>query len=138
MPVLHVYVMSTKGDTRIWEPVSIPDTVDGINSSAFTMPRGAKTLIINCPALTSSATLKIQNLDPQASDKDSDTWRDLYAVVIQSSVLAYSQLTGIPSNQATVIPVPALGAGIFRFVASVAQTGAIGNKTILLSWGFDG
>lgn len=130
--------MSTKGDTRIWEAVQIPDTVDGSNSFAFSMPRGAKTLIINCPALTASATLTIQSLDPQASDKDSDTWRNLFAVVIQSAVLAYSQLTGIPSNQATVIPVPALGAGIFRFVSSNAQTGAIGNKSILISWGFDG
>jgi len=119
------------------DKVLIPDTVNGTNSRPFTAPKGAKVLTIHAPALTGGATLKIQAVDPQDNDQQSETWRDASAAVIAATI-AFCALTTIPGNAATTIPAAALPTGPMRFVASAAQTGAIDNETILLSWGLDG
>lgn len=129
--------MSSQATDRVFTKVTIPDTVNGTNSRAFTIPKGAKTMTIHAPSLTSSATLKIQALDPQDNDQASDTFRDLSAVVIASAI-AFCALATIPGNAATSIPVAALASGPHRFVASAAQTGVVDNETILVSFGFDG
>jgi hypothetical protein len=129
--------MSESFGQNVFEKVTIPDAVNGTNSRAFSAPRGAKTMTLHIPSLTSGATVKIQAADPRGGDQDALTWRDISAAVITATI-GFCALTTIPGNAATTIPVAALGAGALRLVASAAQTGAVDNETILITWGFDG
>jgi len=130
--------VSYKADNSIFDKVTLPTVTDGTLSRSFSAPNGAKVLTIHNPTLTGSATLAIQVLDPQDSDQAAENWRQLKVLVIAAAAAAYTVVDAIPTGSAVTIPVAALGGGIFRFVASAAQTGAPDNGTILIRWGLDG
>lgn len=110
-----------------WEGVgaftTMPATGETVNGSRFSVPKGAKSMTINCPGLTgATATVKLQALAYPASDQVSDVWRDLSVFnLADGSVVA---LDGIPEGAATVLPISATGGGVLRFVASEDQSGA--------------
>lgn len=130
--------MSYKATNSIFDKVTIPDATDGTASRSFSIPKGAKTVAIHVPDLVGANTLKIQALQPRDNDQQAETWKDVSATVITGTSPTYCALSGIPENAVTTLPVAALGGGIFRFVASGAQTGAADALTIYLDWGLDG
>lgn len=97
-------------------PVGISSS--DVDSTAFSLPRavGAVTLII--PALDGVATtVKLQLLSPL----DMATWGDVF-VYDPSDGTSSTAVSALPEAQTTVIPASALGCGVFRLVASAAQT----------------
>lgn len=93
-----------------------------VNSEPFNVARNTQTMTIHCPALIGGASLTLQTLDPQNADTASIatwTWRNVFVFNLSSGGVV--QLTAIPSNQATTLPIAATGGGVFRFVASGSQ-----------------
>ena len=129
--------MSYKADNSIFDKVTLPTVTDGTISRSFSAPNGAKVVTIFNPTLTGSATLAIEALAPQDGDQSAETWLPL-KVIILTATIGFMTVTTIPTGSAVTFPVAALGGGIFRFIASAAQTGAPDNGTILLRWGLDG
>ena len=129
--------MSDPFSHKVFDKILIPDTLDGQNSRAFSVPKGAKVMTIHAPDLPVATTYAIQAADPRDSDFETLVWRTLVVVVITATI-GFMTVTGIPDNQAVTIPVAALGGSVLRFVASVGVTGGIDSQTIKVTWGMDG
>jgi formate-dependent nitrite reductase membrane component NrfD len=99
----------------------MPAPGETVNSAAFTVPRGAYTMTVHCPALASAATVAIQVLEPQGDDQVTDAWRTASSVA-GVTLTAYTGM--VLTNTASTIPIAALGGGVMRFVASATQAGA--------------
>lgn len=120
----------------VWQNVTLPDSADGTDSQPFSVPRGAKVVTIVVPTLVgASSTVKLQVQSPAVSADESASWSDLGVFDLTDGTR--EALDGIPEELSTTLPVSALGAGVLRFVASAAQTGAADAITIKLIWGFD-
>src|SRR5437867_2005436 len=107
----------TRGFADIIAYARMPDTGETVNGEPISVPRNAQTLTLYIPALASTATVKIQTLDPKtASLGDTEVWYDVYVFNILAG--GVQPLTAIPGGQATTFPISALGGGVIRLVAS--------------------
>lgn len=89
------------------------------NSSSFVMPRAVGSVTLHIPALDgATTTVKVQALDPQ----DGTTFHDVFTYDPGDGSM--TALAALPESQCTVIPASAMGAGVFRLVASASQTTA--------------
>lgn len=93
-----------------------------VNGTPFSVPDDCLVLTIACPALASSATLKLQSLTVPIDDQQAEVWQDVSA--FNFNVGTPVALASIPSNATTTIPVTACGGGVLRLVASADQSGA--------------
>jgi hypothetical protein len=86
------------------------------------VPGNAVVLSIAVPALTGSATLKIQSLVFAQDDQQAEVWQDVstFNLAVGTPVA----LSGIPDNATTTVPITATGGGVLRFVASADQSSA--------------
>lgn len=121
-----------------WDAVKIPDTVNGSNSRAFSVPRGAKTAVFYFPDLSGTPTCKVQVLTPQASDKAAEVWVDLTAVIFATGAgIGSMSMAGFQESTAYSLPIQGLGGATMRFVASAAQGATVDAFTIFVVWGID-
>lgn len=124
------------GRTGLWTNVLLPDATDGVNSREFAVPEGTKTLVIYVPALVGAlSTLKIQTQSPKRTDAETATWTDI--TVFDLTDGTFEALDGLPESTVVVIPASATGPGPLRFVANVAQTGAVDAITVPVLFGKD-
>ena len=101
----------------------MPATGETVNGTRFSVPKGAKSMTINCPDLVGGATtIKLQALVYPLDDQVADVWRDVSVFNLADGTLV--ALDGIPEAAATVLPISATGGGVLRFVASADQTSA--------------
>jgi len=127
-----------KNQSYIWEEIKIPDTVNGVNSRAFTPPRGAKTAVFILPDLNGSTSCKIQVLAPQRNDQEAESWFDLLAVIFGvGATVGAMNLAGFAEQTAYSLPIQGLGGSTLRFVANNAQGSTIDAFTIFVIWGMD-
>lgn len=120
----------------IIEVVKLPTATNGTNSNPFVMPKGAKSLQIHVPALVgAAATLLIQALQPKLQDNETDVWTGV--TVFDLTDGTFEALDALPESTVVTIPATALGGGVFRFVASEAQTGAAEAIEVRIVWGMD-
>ena len=120
--------------------VTIPTAVNGSDSRPFSVPQGAKVMMVFVPDLVGAGTtLKLQALAPQVDDVSTETWLDVGAFDLTAGGAgAPIVIDQIPESACTTIPISAVGGGPFRFTASAAQTGAADALVIRLRFGQDG
>ena len=110
----------------IWANPAMPLSGQTVNGAPFTIPRGARSIAIHCPALAGGGapdSVKIQCLQPVSSiEVTTETWTDAYVFNLADGTTI--QLDGIPESQVTTIPTSALGSAVIRFVATADQSGA--------------
>lgn len=111
-----------------WPIVTYATILNGAaNSSPFNVPEGINSMTIITPQMT-SATFKLQSLDPS----DGATWRDTWTTSTSAATPAIAfQLSAFPCQSAggaaQVFPYNMIGGGPLRIVTSGNETG---NKTI--------
>lgn len=99
----------------------VAGTPETVNSEQFNVPRGAFAMTIHVPTLASGGdTVKLQSLASQASDQETDAWRDLS--VFNPADGTRTAIDELPSNSATTIPCAVTGGGVMRFTASADQS----------------
>jgi len=129
--------MSYKAWNSPYDIVYMPTLVNGTLSQPFSVPKGAKSVAIHVPTLVGVATtILIEALQPPVSANVTEVWDEVFVFDLTDGTT--EQLNAIPEEQVTTLPVTALGGGVFRFVASAAQTGAVDAISIYLVWGMDG
>jgi hypothetical protein len=128
--------MSAKVWNAVWDAVTLPTTTNGTNSQPFSVPKGAKSVGIHVPDLVGVAsTVHIEALQPPVSEGVTEVWTAVSVFDLTDGTV--EALNAIPESAVTTLPTSALGGGVFRFVASAAQTGSADALTIYLVWGFD-
>ena len=120
----------------VWENIFLPTVTDGTNSQPFSVPTGAKSVTFIVPALIGAAsTLLIEVQSPPVTNTETAVWSPLG--LFDTTDGTREALDAIPEEVATVFPASVLGSGVLRFVASVAQTGAVDAFSIKAIWAFD-
>ena len=98
----------------------------------FVIPSNSQCITFHVPTLVSSASVKLQALDPAGSDMTStEVWRDVK--VFNLAAGGVQALAVIPGGAATTLPTSAIGAGVFRLVASADQSSTPVNISITTS-----
>lgn len=119
--------VAARGWDIVKRVVAMPTSGGTVNSDEFSAPRGSQAIVVHLPALAGAATLKLQALDPL----DSSTWRDVKIYDLSAGTL--NAVTIPNGSNAVTLPTAAIGAGVFRWVASADQSGAPTTITIVFS-----
>jgi hypothetical protein len=88
---------------------------------------------VHIPALVGTATtIKLQALDPEVGDGEDESWGDVTVFDVADG--SFEPIDALPESTVVVLPASITGGGVFRWVASAAQTGAIDAITIKVVW----
>lgn len=125
--------MSYKAWNTINDFVTMPDATDGTDSKPFSAPKDVKAMRVHIPALVGTATtIKLQALDPEVGDGEDESWGDVTVFDVADG--SFEPIDALPESTVVVLPASITGGGVFRWVASAAQTGAIDAITIKVVW----
>lgn len=124
------------GNVYAWNGVVLhtrmPASGETVNGQPFPVPGGCKVMTIYMPAMTGSATVKIQSLAPTETVEATQVWADVYAFDVAAGA-TNTALDAIPESKHTTIPISATGGGFLRLVASADQSAAVVTIPICLS-----